>query len=79
MSQPTDLNIDHVASLARLALTPEEKGRFARLDLDPASITWRRVMDINDRCRGKVWMIGVSDMCGTRDPAAGRGRVNAPL
>jgi formyltetrahydrofolate synthetase len=23
--------------------------RFARLDIDPHSITWRRVMDINDR------------------------------
>ncbi|GAB4818996.1 hypothetical protein N2152v2_006042 [Parachlorella kessleri] len=30
-------------------LTAEEKGRFARLDIDPASITWRRVMDTNDR------------------------------
>jgi formate--tetrahydrofolate ligase len=30
-------------------LTPEERGRFARLDIDPDSITWRRVMDINDR------------------------------
>lgn len=30
-------------------LTPEEKGRFARLDFDPDSITWRRVMDVNDR------------------------------
>ena len=30
-------------------LTEEEVGRFARLDFDPASITWRRVMDINDR------------------------------
>ncbi|GAX83295.1 hypothetical protein CEUSTIGMA_g10721.t1 [Chlamydomonas eustigma] len=30
-------------------LTPEEKGRFARLDIDPESITWRRVMDVNDR------------------------------
>lgn len=29
MSQPADLNIDHVASLARLALTPEEKAKFA--------------------------------------------------
>lgn len=29
MSQPTDLNIDHVAKLARLALTPEEKATFA--------------------------------------------------
>jgi aspartyl-tRNA(Asn)/glutamyl-tRNA(Gln) amidotransferase subunit C len=30
MSSPTDLNIDHVAHLARLALTPEEKARFAQ-------------------------------------------------
>lgn len=30
-------------------LTEEEAGKFARLDLDPASVTWRRVMDINDR------------------------------
>lgn len=30
MSQPTDLNIDHVAKLARLALTPEEKATFAQ-------------------------------------------------
>ncbi len=30
MSAPTDLNIDHVANLARLALTPEEKAKFAQ-------------------------------------------------
>ena len=30
-------------------LTPVERSRFARLDIDPASITWRRVIDINDR------------------------------
>ena len=30
MSSTTNLNIDHVASLARLALTPEEKAEFAR-------------------------------------------------
>jgi formyltetrahydrofolate synthetase len=30
-------------------LTSEEKARFARLDIDPASVTWRRVMDTNDR------------------------------
>jgi formyltetrahydrofolate synthetase len=30
-------------------LTPEERRRFARLDIDPDSITWRRVMDVNDR------------------------------
>ena len=29
MAQPTDLNIDHVANLARLALTPEEKATFS--------------------------------------------------
>lgn len=30
MSSPTDLNIDHVAHLARLALTPEEKAKYAQ-------------------------------------------------
>ena len=30
-------------------LTPEERSRFVRLDIDPASITWKRVMDTNDR------------------------------
>lgn len=30
MSQPTDLNIDHIAKLARLALTAEEKATFAQ-------------------------------------------------
>jgi formyltetrahydrofolate synthetase len=30
-------------------LTPEERSRFARLDIDPATITWRRVVDTNDR------------------------------
>jgi methylenetetrahydrofolate dehydrogenase (NADP+)/methenyltetrahydrofolate cyclohydrolase/formyltetrahydrofolate synthetase len=30
-------------------LTPEERSRFARLDIDPASITWQRVLDTNDR------------------------------
>jgi aspartyl-tRNA(Asn)/glutamyl-tRNA(Gln) amidotransferase subunit C len=29
MSSPTDLNIDHVAHLARLALTPDEKTKFS--------------------------------------------------
>ncbi len=31
------------------ALTAEERSRFARLDIDPTSITWRRVIDTNDR------------------------------
>ncbi|HMU91900.1 MAG TPA: formate--tetrahydrofolate ligase [Anaerolineales bacterium] len=30
-------------------LTPEERSRFARLDIDEKTITWRRVVDINDR------------------------------
>jgi len=30
-------------------LTPEERSRFARLDIDPDTITWRRVLDTNDR------------------------------
>ncbi len=30
-------------------LTPEERTRFARLDIDYSGVTWRRVIDINDR------------------------------
>mmetsp|Transcript_5714 Transcript_5714/g.16332 ORF Transcript_5714/g.16332 Transcript_5714/m.16332 type:complete len:630 (+) Transcript_5714:346-2235(+) len=30
-------------------LTPEERSRFVRLDIDPEAITWRRVLDTNDR------------------------------
>jgi aspartyl-tRNA(Asn)/glutamyl-tRNA(Gln) amidotransferase subunit C len=30
MSSPLNLNIDHVANLARLALTPEERAEFTR-------------------------------------------------
>jgi len=30
-------------------LTAEERRRFVRLDIDPDSITWRRVVDTNDR------------------------------
>jgi formyltetrahydrofolate synthetase len=30
-------------------LTPEERSRFARLDIDPSGIAWRRVVDTNDR------------------------------
>ena len=35
-------------------LTPEERSRFARLDIDEATITWRRVVDINDRMLREV-------------------------
>ena len=30
-------------------LTQDEIHRFARLDIDPETITWRRVLDVNDR------------------------------
>jgi formyltetrahydrofolate synthetase len=30
-------------------LSPEERSRWARLDIDPDTITWRRVVDTNDR------------------------------
>ncbi len=30
-------------------LTTEERTRFGRLDIDPATVTWRRVIDVNDR------------------------------
>ncbi|KAJ7046787.1 formate--tetrahydrofolate ligase-domain-containing protein [Mycena alexandri] len=35
-------------------LTPEEITRFARLDVDPETITWNRVMDTNDRFLRKI-------------------------
>ncbi|XP_037819623.1 C-1-tetrahydrofolate synthase, cytoplasmic isoform X3 [Lucilia sericata] len=31
------------------SLTDEEKGKFARLDIDPDTIMWERVVDMNDR------------------------------
>ncbi|KAK4240205.1 formate--tetrahydrofolate ligase-domain-containing protein [Achaetomium macrosporum] len=31
------------------SLTEDEISRFARLDIDPDTITWRRVLDVNDR------------------------------
>ncbi|KAF9246519.1 formate--tetrahydrofolate ligase-domain-containing protein [Melanogaster broomeanus] len=35
-------------------LTPDEINRFARLDIDPDTITWNRVLDTNDRFLRKV-------------------------
>ncbi|KAI0320100.1 FTHFS-domain-containing protein [Amylostereum chailletii] len=35
-------------------LTPEEITRFARLDIDPSTITWNRVLDTNDRFLRKI-------------------------
>jgi methylenetetrahydrofolate dehydrogenase (NADP+)/methenyltetrahydrofolate cyclohydrolase/formyltetrahydrofolate synthetase len=35
-------------------LTKEERARFARLDIDPKTISWTRVIDINDRYLRKI-------------------------
>ncbi|KAM9777559.1 C-1-tetrahydrofolate synthase, cytoplasmic-like [Neosynchiropus ocellatus] len=35
-------------------LTEEEVTRFARLDIDPSSVTWQRVLDTNDRFLRKI-------------------------
>ncbi|KXS12444.1 FTHFS-domain-containing protein [Gonapodya prolifera JEL478] len=35
-------------------LTPEERRRFVRLDIDTATITWQRVVDTNDRFLRKI-------------------------
>ncbi|KAI5805832.1 formate--tetrahydrofolate ligase-domain-containing protein [Geopyxis carbonaria] len=35
-------------------LTPEEITKFARLDIDPDAVTWRRVLDVNDRHLRKI-------------------------
>jgi methylenetetrahydrofolate dehydrogenase (NADP+) / methenyltetrahydrofolate cyclohydrolase / formyltetrahydrofolate synthetase len=35
-------------------LTPEERARFAILDIDPNSVTWNRVIDISDRFLRKI-------------------------
>ena len=49
-------------------LTEEERGRFARLDLDPDSITWQRVVDVNDRfLRGITIGQGSNELGFTRE------------
>jgi len=35
-------------------LTPGERRRFARLDIDPSTITWRRVLDTGDRALREI-------------------------
>ncbi len=39
-------------------LTPEERHRFIRLDIDPNAIQWRRVIDVNDRFLREI-MVGL--------------------
>jgi hypothetical protein len=35
-------------------LTTEERSKFVRLDIDPDTITFRRVVDVNDRFLRKI-------------------------
>ena len=48
----------HGATLADLSTA--EKRRLFRLDIDPASITWQRVVDVNDRMLRRI-QIGLGD------------------
>jgi formyltetrahydrofolate synthetase len=41
-------------------LAPEDMRRLFRLDIDPASITWQRVLDVNDRFLRRV-QVGLGD------------------
>ena len=41
-------------------LAPEEMRRLFRMDIDPASITWQRVLDVNDRMLRRV-QLGLGD------------------
>ncbi|CAE7534973.1 unnamed protein product [Symbiodinium microadriaticum] len=48
-------------------LTEEEKSRFVRLDIDPDSITWQRVLDVCDRhLRGITVGEGKNEACPRR-------------
>jgi len=49
-------------------LSSEERSRFARLDIDPASITWQRVVDTNDRFLRRITIgLGPEEKGMTRD------------
>ncbi|KAF3606155.1 hypothetical protein DY000_02048470 [Brassica cretica] len=50
----TDVMLRRLRKLGISKTSPEEVKRFARLDIDPESITWRRVMDVNDRFLRKM-------------------------
>ena len=54
----TKLGID--ATKQPADLTPEERSKFARLDIDPDTITWQRVLDTCDRHLRSV-QIGVGN------------------
>lgn len=54
----TTLLLSQCLSLAyagtRLTAGAARLCRFVRLDIDPETITWRRVMDVNDRFMRKI-------------------------
>jgi formyltetrahydrofolate synthetase len=50
-------------------MTPEQRRAFCRLDIDPASITWRRVIDTSDRM-----LRGIQTGCGAQERETGMGR-----
>eukprot|EP00960_Hanusia_phi_P052850 761696-Hanusia_phi.AAC.3 len=43
-------------------LTAEERVQFARLDIDPDTITWNRVVDINDRALRSITIMQGSEV-----------------
>lgn len=44
-------------------LTEDERRRFARLDIDPDTIVWRRVLDTNDRYLRQITIGEVQYLC----------------
>lgn len=61
------------------SLTVDERAAFARLDLDPSTITWNRVVDVNDRFLRKITVgQGSAEKGMTRETVRARGRHRAP-
>ena len=54
-------------------LTAEEKSAFARLDIDPSTVTWQRVLDTCDRHLRRVQVgIGPNETCKPKIPGEPR-------
>lgn len=45
---------DEVTPIDPETLTPEQRSRFVRLGIDPASVTWTRVLDTSDRALRRI-------------------------
>ncbi len=52
-------------------MTPEERARLVRLNIDPYTITWNRVLDVSDRSLRQV----VCGLGGTRQRLSARDRL----